>query len=103
MVRMLILSLFAPQAQPHPVQAAWQRAQKAGAYHFATELVQTTHPAPTQANVGRGSREDLLRVEGEVDLPTRAMRMRLLQDGAACSTRRRASRSACGTTGPRAV
>ncbi len=39
------------------VQAARRHAQEAGAYHFATEIVQATYPAPALVNVGRSSRQ----------------------------------------------
>src|SRR4051794_35462269 len=78
---LLLRVVLAPAAaRPQPVQVAWQRAQRAGVYHFATDLVQTTHPAATRANVGLGSHEEMLRVEGDVNLPGRTMQMRLLQN-----------------------
>ncbi len=63
------------------VQAAWQRAQQAGAYHFTTRIVQTTHLAPTIANVGKSSRVETILLEGEADLPAQTLLMRLWQDG----------------------
>lgn len=63
------------------VQAAWRRAQEAGAYQFATEIVQTTYPAPRLTNVGRSSRVDTLYLEGETNLPERTMQMVLWQNG----------------------
>jgi len=54
------------------VRAAWQRAQRAGAYHFTTRIVQTTHPAPTIANVGKSSRVQTLYLEGDADLSPHA-------------------------------
>ncbi len=70
-----------PLSAQEEVQSAWQRAQQAGAYRFATEIVQTTHPAPKLVNVGRGSRQDTLRIEGETSLPNRTLRMTLWQEG----------------------
>ena len=64
-----------------PVQAAWRRAQESGVYHFSTTVVETTHPAPTLANVGSGSRQQRLYLEGETNLPERALRMMLWQNG----------------------
>jgi hypothetical protein len=69
---------FSPE---EAVQRAWQRAQEVGAYHFTTEMLQTTFPAPTLANVGRSSRRETLHLEGNVDLPARAIRMSLWKDG----------------------
>jgi hypothetical protein len=73
-----------PNARPSPeeeIQAAWQRAQQAGTYRFATEIVQTTHPAPALLNTGRSSRQDTLHIEGEIRLPDRTLQMTLWQDG----------------------
>lgn len=55
------------------LQQGWQRAQKSGVYHFATDILETTYPAPTLANVGRSSRRQSLQLEGRVNLPTRSM------------------------------
>ncbi|MCZ7568698.1 MAG: hypothetical protein M5U01_08915 [Ardenticatenaceae bacterium] len=71
-------------AAPSPadeVQAAWRRAQQAGAYRFATEIVQTTYPAPQLTSVGRSSRVDTLYIEGETNLPEGTMQLVLWQDG----------------------
>jgi len=73
-----------PNARPSPeeeIQAAWQRAQQAGTYRFATEIFQTTHPAPALLNTGRSSRQDTLHIEGEIRLPDRTLQMTLWQDG----------------------
>jgi len=73
-----------PNARPSPegeIQAAWQRAQQAGTYRFATEIVQTTHPAPALLNTGRSSHQDTLHIEGEIRLPDRTLQMTLWQDG----------------------
>lgn len=72
------LALAAPGPE-QAVQAAWQLAQQAGRYQFTTEFAQTTYPAPALANVGRGSRTDRLRLEGQVDLPARSLHMTLWQ------------------------
>ena len=70
----------APSAE-QMVQRAWQRAQEAGAYRFATEIVQTTYPAPALANVGRTSFRETLHIEGETNLPERTLLMTLWKDG----------------------
>ena len=59
------------------VQTAWQNAQKAGLYHYSTELIQTTYPAPMVANVGRTAQEDYLYIDGQTDLPNGEMLMTL--------------------------
>ncbi len=63
------------------VRAAWRQAQQAGAYHFATRIVQITHPAPAIANVGTGSRVETLYIEGDANLPKQVLFLRLWQDG----------------------
>ncbi len=64
-----------------PLDAAWRRAQESGVYHFATTVVETTHPAPTLANVGSGSRQQRFYLEGETDLPKSTLQMMLWQGG----------------------
>ena len=84
----IALPLHTVTADPIPdpaadqvLQSAWERAREAGAYHFNTRVVQTTHPAPALANVGRGSREEVIYLDGEADLPQRTLDMRLHQNG----------------------
>jgi len=63
------------------VQRAWRAAQDAGAYQFASDVVQTSYPAPALGNVGRSSTRNQLHLEGDVDLPARALTMRLWTGG----------------------
>ena len=63
------------------VQAAWRTANSADSFHFATDLAQTTYPAPALTNVGRSSRTEEMRIEGAFDRPNETMSMRLLQGG----------------------
>jgi hypothetical protein len=70
-----------PPLPEEVVQRAWQLAWESGAYHFATEIVQTTYPAPAVANLGRSSRQETVYIEGNVDLPMHTMLMSLWQDG----------------------
>ena len=63
------------------IQAAWQRAREAGSYHFAADVVQTTVPLPTVTNVGRQSKRDALRIEGQTNLPDQTMRLTLWSQG----------------------
>ncbi len=69
------------QSPRQVVQRAWRLAQEAGVYRYRTEIVQTTYPAPTLANVGHTSRQDSLYLEGETDLAQRTMQMTLYQNG----------------------
>jgi len=69
---------------PDPTQAvqdAWARAAQSGVYHFRTEIVQTTYPAPMLANVGRSSRTDNVYIEGQTDARTRQFLMTLWDGG----------------------
>jgi hypothetical protein len=69
------------------VRRAWQRARDAGVYGFATDLVQTTYPALSLANAGRGPQQDAMRLEGQIDMPARTMHMSMREGGAAVSSR----------------
>ncbi|MCD6285451.1 MAG: hypothetical protein J7M39_06015 [Anaerolineae bacterium] len=71
-----------------PVTAAWQRAQSSGVYHFATTVIETTHPAPTVANVGRSSTQQHIYLEGDTNLPERSLQMVLYQRGGSLLNRR---------------
>ena len=51
------------------VQNAWQLAQDSGVYHFNTEIVQTTYPAPALMNVGRTSRAEAVPVNSCAPIP----------------------------------
>jgi len=71
-----------------PVTAAWQRAQTSGVYHFATTVIETTHPAPTVANVGSSSTQRRIYLEGDTNLPERSLQMVLYQQGGSLLNRR---------------
>ncbi len=79
--RARVPSALAAPSPEDEVQAAWQRAQEAGAYRFTTRIVQTTHPAPSIANAGRGSRVETLFLDGDADLPAQTLLMRMWQNG----------------------
>jgi subtilisin-like proprotein convertase family protein len=68
------------------VQRAWQHASALGVYRFATEVTQTTFPAPALSNVGRSSQQDTLYLEGQVDLPAHVMQISLWQGGSAADS-----------------
>lgn len=61
----------------NPVIAAWQAAQARGAYHFESDLTQTTTPLATLTNVGKASREQRFRLEGDNNLTAQSMNLRL--------------------------
>ena len=70
-----------PPSPEETVQHAWRLAQESGVYRFATEIIQTTYPAPSLANVGRTSRTERLHIEGQTDSPQRTLQMTLWKDG----------------------
>lgn len=72
----------------NPVIAAWQAAQQRGAYHFESDLTQTTTPLATLTNVGKTSREQRFRLEGDNNLTAQTMNLRLwANDGNLAQTR----------------
>ena len=100
---LLSLFLFSPifqipsQAAPEPypqqavqaVQRAWELAQDIGVYHFATDVEQTTYPAPAIANVGRSSSTtDSYYMEGDVDSPAQSFFLTLWQGGGNVTTQK---------------
>jgi hypothetical protein len=58
---------LATSADQDVLQAAWEKARQAGAYHFSADILQTMTPLPQVTNVGRQSRQDALRMEGQTD------------------------------------
>ena len=66
---------------PDPVAAAWQRVQQRGAYRFDSDVVQTTTPSASVANIGRSSREQRLHLAGQHDLRSNSTQMRLWTAG----------------------
>ncbi|MFP4395024.1 MAG: hypothetical protein ACLFTI_07145, partial [Anaerolineales bacterium] len=64
------------------VQSAWRRAAELGVYDFATEIVQTTHPAPLVSNTGRASEQMHIYMEGQANVRARELMLMLWQDGA---------------------
>lgn len=81
----LAASASAALPPEHQVQVAWQRAQQAGAYRFASRVVQTTHPAPAIARVGQGSRVETVYLEGDADLAAQALALHLWQGAGSVS------------------
>ncbi|MGD8903590.1 MAG: hypothetical protein PVI67_08495, partial [Anaerolineae bacterium] len=81
-----------PSARTDPVnpkravRAAWEKARDAGTYAFATNLAQTTYPALTLANAGRGPERSELLLEGEIDQPARTLAFRMGQPGSEASS-----------------
>ena len=63
------------------VKQAYQKALKIGEYNFATTVEQTTTPLPLQVNTGSNARVDTLYIEGETNLSSNTMLLRLWQNG----------------------
>ncbi len=70
-----------PGSAEQAVRRAWEAARDAGTYQFASDVVQTTYPTPALSNVGRSLTRNELHLEGDVDLPGRALEMRLWTNG----------------------
>jgi len=68
-------------AARNAVEAAWDKARGSGAYHFTSDIIQVTIPAATLENIGNSSQEQRLYLEGQTDLRTQYMSMRVLSDG----------------------
>lgn len=69
------------------VQAAWQRANELGVYHYTSDIVQTTWPLPKLENVGLSSKTDRLYIEGQVDRHADRMNLLLWSQGGSVRTR----------------
>lgn len=67
--------LGAPPADEGRIRQAWELVQQAGRFHFTTELVQTTFPAPMLSNAGQTAREDRLTLDGSANLPENTFEM----------------------------
>ena len=59
------------------IDGAWQQAKASGSYAFHTDVVQTTNPAPKPGNMGLGSTQEQLILEGSTDLAAQTVAMRL--------------------------
>lgn len=57
------------------LQHVWQRANNIGVYSYQTEIAQTAHPLPNLANVGLGSTDSRMYIQGSVNLPDEHIHM----------------------------
>jgi len=76
-----VTELAAAPAARQEVAAAWQRAIDLGGYRYATDVIQTTVPLATVANMGRSSKQQAIYVEGSTDLRQQSMQMTIWLDG----------------------
>ena len=61
--------IVASAVQSDPVTAAWEKAKASGGYRFASDIVQVTVPSSSKVtNIGRSSRIEEIRLEGETNL-----------------------------------
>ena len=72
---------IATASPPDPVTTAWEQARAAGSYHFAADVTQLTVPVAKVTNVGRSSRTEQLRLEGQTDLHKKSMLMQIWSAG----------------------
>ena len=63
------------------VARAWKLAQQSGAYHFRTQVEQTTFPAPKLSNVGRTSTRERFDLQGWIDQPQDLLELSLWPNG----------------------
>jgi Concanavalin A-like lectin/glucanases superfamily/Bacterial TSP3 repeat len=59
------------------IQNAWKMAEASGVYQFKTQIVQTTFPSPSLANVGRTSQKQYFSLDGQIDRPQKQMTLTL--------------------------
>ena len=72
----------APSGSPEQaVRRAWEAARDVGTYRFASDVAQTTRPAPALSSVGQSSTRNQLHLEGDVDLPAHEFAMRFWTAG----------------------
>ncbi|MEI7900550.1 MAG: thrombospondin type 3 repeat-containing protein [bacterium] len=76
-----------PPTPEQALQQAWQRAKESGSYRFNADVQQTTIPLPTLANVGRQSKQQTVRIEGDTNFATRAMRFTMWNQGSVLDPR----------------
>ena len=76
-----VTELAAAPAAQRQISQAWQRAVDLGSYRYATDVIQTTVPLATVANMGRSSKQQSIYVEGSTDLREQTMHMTLWLDG----------------------
>ena len=62
------------------VETAWINLQKAGEYSFSTVVDQAIHPAPALTNVGSSAKREIYYLEGNANLGSNELFMRLFQD-----------------------
>jgi hypothetical protein len=68
-------------AQPkEEIKTAWVNMQKAGKYSFSTVVEQAIHPAPSLTNVGSSAEREIYYLEGDADLQSSELFIRLFQD-----------------------
>ncbi|MCB0144559.1 MAG: hypothetical protein KDE50_32055 [Caldilineaceae bacterium] len=66
--------------QSNPIAEAWVQARAASSYHFASDIVEVTIPTTTVVNVGSRSRVKDFHLEGQTDLRSSILELRLWSD-----------------------
>ncbi|MCB9105597.1 MAG: hypothetical protein H6633_15375 [Anaerolineales bacterium] len=75
------LAAAMPLTAPHQLERAWRLAVDIGSYHYSSTVVQTDHPTADLRNAGRSAHVTHVSAQGAVDLPNKAMSMKLWTAG----------------------
>jgi hypothetical protein len=73
----LASSIGMPVVKPDLLSEALQRARLAGSYKFTCDVTQVKLPAISTSNIGRSSQTQQIHMEGQTDLASQTMQMRL--------------------------
>ncbi len=83
LILVVLLVALPLQARTMPItdaqrlQQAWRMATAIGRFHYQTAARQSTHPTVSLKNAGRQVKTKQFRVEGEINLPQRQMKLQL--------------------------
>jgi len=66
-----------PLTAKNQLERAWKFAGDIGSYEYNSRVLQTDHPTPHLKNAGRSPRTKQITAKGMVDLPNKAMSMKL--------------------------
>ncbi len=83
-VALLLLAarqLTAAPSANNQLQAAWQSAENATTYQYATTIEQTTHPLPLLVNNGRTAKTHQMYLEGSLDRTAETMNFQMWTNG----------------------
>ncbi|NUM44642.1 MAG: hypothetical protein HUU38_08030, partial [Anaerolineales bacterium] len=76
------LARFSPASEARAeINNTWEQARETGGYEFSADIVQTTIPLATVANIGRTSKQQAFHVEGSTDFSDQTMQLALWSEG----------------------